>query len=341
MKNISCRYTLIICIILFLTNCKKGEEQKSIIFTDIKLEDIKPGELKKIDDYPLYYMDYNQDYGFDKHLKSGISKNTIPVENFSGEKNNWACSCFAAMGAKDNILFGRNFDFFHRASLLLHTSPPNGFSSYSMVDLFYCGFSENVSYQELINNPGKLAKAPYLPLDGVNEMGVSIGLMAVPSAKPPYDKDKATFYDLALIRLVLDYAENTDHAITLLQNYNYEATDPPVHFLIADKQGNAAIIEYVDNDMKITRNTEPFMVSTNFIVYNSGAPLDVPCDRYKKAYLKLSQHDGVFSKNESIALLKSISQDITMWSLVYNLNSFNSISITVGRNYTNGYNFDK
>jgi len=341
MGKINYNFTLIVCVILFFCSCKKEEQEKSFKYSSIKLDSIKPGELKKIDDYPFYYLNYDKDYGFDKYLTQSSSENTNPTEHFSDGNTKWACTCFAAIGAKDSVLFGRNFDFFHRSCLLLHTSPPNAFSSYSMVDLFYCGFSENVTYQELTDNPDKLKKAPYLPLDGVNEKGVAIGLMAVPGAEPPYDKGKVTLYDLSLIRLVLDYAENTDHAINLLKNYNYNATDPPVHFLIADKQGNSAIVEYIEKDIKITRNTEPYLVSTNFIVYNSGAPINVTCDRYNKVYSTLSLNSGMISKTKSIELLSQVSQDITMWSLVYDLNSFNSISIAIGRNYNNVYNFKK
>jgi len=334
--------TCIVCVILIFGNCKKAEEEEnSFKYTSIRLDTINPGELKKIDDYPFYYLNYDKDYGFDKYLIQGISKNTSPIEYFSEGSEKWACTCFAAMGAKDSVLFGRNFDFFHKSCLLLHTSPPNAFSSYSMVDLYYCGFSENVTYQELMDNPDKLKKAPYLPFDGVNEKGVAIGLMAVLNAEPPYDKGKVTFYDLALIRLVLDYAENTNHAISLLKSYNYKVTDPPVHFLIADKQGNSAIIEYVEKDIKITRNTEPYLVSTNFIVYNSDAPLHVTCDRYNKVYSKLKRNLGIISKIESMELLNLVSQDITMWSLVYDLSSFNTIFVAVDRNYNKVYHFKK
>lgn len=334
-------FGLIGFVILIFGSCKKGEEEKSYPYTSIHLDDIKPGEIKKIDDYPFYYLNFDQDYGFDKYLIQGISRNKSPMEFISEGNNNWACTCFAFRGAKDSVLFGRNFDFFHRSCLLLYTSPPNAFSSYSMVDLFYCGFSENVTLQELIDNPDKLKKAPYLPFDGVNEKGVAIGLMAVPNAEPPYDKEKASFYDLALIRLVLDYAVNTDHAIRLLKSYNYKATDPPVHFLIADKQGNSAMIEYVEKDIKITKNTEQYLVLTNFIVYNSGVPLQVTCERYKTAYSTLNQKKGLISKTGSIELLNQVSQDNTMWSLVYDLSSYNTIDIAIGRNYNKVYQFKK
>jgi len=335
-------YSLIVCIVLILGSCKKAtEEEKNIGYTQIMLGDIRPGELKKIDNYPFYYLNYDKDYGFDKYLVQGSTNNTNPTEYSSKNANKWACTCFAVLGAKDNVLFGRNFDFFHKSCLLLHTSPPNAFSSYSMVDLYYCGFPENVTYQELIDNPDKLKKAPFLPLDGVNEKGVAIGLMAVPDADPPYDKGKISFYDLTLIRLVLDYAENTDQAINLLKSYNYKKTDPPVHFLIADKQGKSAIIEYVEKEIKITRNTEPYQVSTNFIVYNSDVPFNVPCDRYNKAYSKLNEKLGILSKIESMELLNEVSQDFTMWSLVYDMSSFDNIIVAVNRNYNKVYNFKK
>jgi hypothetical protein len=332
---------LIGLVVLIFGSCKKGEEEKGYQYTSIQLDGIKPGEIKKIDDYPFYYLNFDKDYGFDKYLIQGFGKDMSPMEFISERNKKWACTCFAFRGAKDSVLFGRNFDFFHRSCLLLHTSPLNAFSSYSMVDLFYCGFSGNVTLQELIDNPDKLKKAPYLPFDGVNEKGVAIGLMAVPNAEPPYDKEKASFYDLALIRLVLDYAENTDHAISLLKSYNYKATDPPVHFLIADRKGNSAIVEYVEKDIKILRNTDSYLVSTNFIVYNSGAPLQVTCDRYNKAYSTLKQNSGLISKPESIELLNQVSQDITMWSLVYDLNSYNTIHIAIGRNYNKVYHFKK
>jgi hypothetical protein len=341
MRKMMYFYALIVCAFLIFGSCKKGEEENSFKYTAIKLDGINAGELKKIDDYPFYYLNYDKDYGFDKYLMQGISKNTSPMEYLSKGSYKWACTCFAAKGAKDSVLFGRNFDFFHKSCLLLHTSPPKAFSSYSMVDLYYCEFSENVTYQELIDNPDKLKKAPYLPFDGVNEKGVAIGLMAVPQAEPPFDTGKVSLYDLALIRLVLDYAENTDHAISLLKSYNYKATDPPVHFLIADKQGTSAIIEYVEKDIKITRNKEPYLVSTNFIVYNSGAPLHGPCDRYNKVYSTLNRNQGIISKSESMELLNQVSQDITMWSLIYDLSAFNTIYVAVNRNFNEVYNFKK
>jgi hypothetical protein len=342
-QNITIKSIVLILSITLSFSCAKESSDTSTKsnYITINLDTINPGEIEKIDDYPLYYMDFASDYDFGRYLASAPQLISIPIDVFPEETNKWACTCFSANYSVDSVLFGRSFDFFHKSCMLLHTTPPGAFSSYSMVDLFYCGFSGDVSYQELLDNPSKLAKAPFRPLDGVNEKGVAIGLMAVPYAEPPYDPAKASFYDLALIRLVLDYAENTDSAISLLQRYNYDAGDPPVHFLIADKYGNSVIVEYLDNDMKITRNTEPFLISTNFIVYNSGAPQNVSCDRYKKAYSTIKENSGIISKMESMKLLEDVSQAITMWSMVYDLNSYNSISVSVGRNFKKVYTFKK
>lgn len=333
----------IIIISLIFSHCEKQKDEISKSNLDvIYVDDIQPGQIEKIDDYQLYYMRFNENYGFDNYLNKGIASVSTNSDIDSQKQHQWACTCFAAFGNKDSSFFGRNFDFYHGACMLLHTEPSNAFSSYSMVDLYYCGFSANVSYQELLDNPDKLKKAPYLPFDGVNEKGVAIGLMAVPDAEPPYDENKVTLYDLALIRLVLDYAEDTEHAINLLRNFNYRpSSETPVHFLIADKLGNAAIIEYVENDIKITRNSKPYIVSTNFIVYNYENPKDAGCTRFNFVNSALMKCDGCVSRIESMNILENVSQDITMWSLVYDMNSFNNIDISIDRKYNKTYRFTK
>jgi len=61
--------------------------------------------LKKVDSFPLYSMIYYGDYGFDQMLETGI----VSGELRSGEED-WACSCFAALGSGSDPVYGRNFD---------------------------------------------------------------------------------------------------------------------------------------------------------------------------------------------------------------------------------------
>jgi linear amide C-N hydrolase (choloylglycine hydrolase family) len=302
----------------------------------------QPGEVLRLDDYPLYYMRSSSDYGFDSYRRGTAGARgaaTAPRADALPGRSTWACTCFATAPSGEGPLFGRNFDWRNRASLLLYTTPPNALASLSMVDLHYVDFSATVGLDELRAQRDRIAqRAPYYPFDGLNERGVAIGLMAVPSAQPPFDPGKVSLYDLALIRLVLDYAGDTNHAVDLLRGCNYRATSPPVHFLIADSSGTAALVEYVAGEMKVTRSTTAFMVATNFVVFGSQAPFSTGCPRYDRAHSTLAARNGILSRAEALDLLSTVSQDITMWSAVYDLGG-RGVEVVPGRRYDRSYRF--
>jgi choloylglycine hydrolase len=57
---------------------------------------------------------------------------------------------------------------------------------------------------------------PNFSLDGMNERGVAIGLMAIPTARSLYDPSKITIGELRVIRLILDYAAIVQEAVRLI-----------------------------------------------------------------------------------------------------------------------------
>lgn len=336
------RSSVLLCLPLAacLAGCGNGPSPSAAPGTTIDVTRSQPGELLRVDDYPLYYMRTSSDYGFDAYRR-GATGSAVAAPRVHGEPHRpaWACTCFSTAPSGDGPLFGRNFDWWHRASLLLYASPPSALASLSMVDLYYLDFADTVGLDQLRGARDQIAqRAPYVPFDGVNEKGVAMGLMAVPSAEPPFDPGKVSLYDLALIRLVLDYALDTNHAVELLGEYNYRVTSTPVHFLIADRSGTAALVEYVGGEMRVTRTAEPFMVATNFVVYGSQAPISTGCPRYDRAYATLSARKGVLSRTEALDLLSAVSQQITMWSAVYDLTG-PGVEVVPGRRYGNVYRF--
>lgn len=299
----------------------------------------QPDQVLRLDDYPLYYTHIRSDYGFDAYRRLGIGEAASPLlARDRRPVGSWGCTCFSTARSVGGPLFGRNFDFRHQASLLLYTSPPNAFASLSMVDLYYVGFGTNASLSDLLARPDTLGRAPYFPMDGVNEKGVAIGLMSVPSASPPVDPAKVTLYDLALIRLVLDYATDADHAIELLRGYNYRPGSQPVHFLVADRGGTSVLVEYVEQELKVTRAAVPWMVATNFTVFGSRAPLVTGCARYDLAWSTLRERNGVLSHAEALDLLSGVAQGFTMWSAVYDLEA-RSVELAPGRRYQSVHRF--
>jgi penicillin V acylase-like amidase (Ntn superfamily) len=327
---------LIVLTPLLLWSCKDNptepQDTRQLI---VQGNAIAAGTIVQVDDYPLFVMNFSGDYGFADFLRTGSASLAPHQGQFAAETPSWGCTCFSAMGNTGNEIFGRNFDWYHHSSLVLYTHPSLGFASLSTLDISYLGFSDQTTLEQIRNSPN-ISTSPYLPFDGVNEKGVAIGMMAVPYAEPPYDPRKVNMNCLQLIRLVLDYASSTESAVSLISQYNYIVDEVPIHFLIGDRNGRSAVVEFVGGEMKVMYNDEPFQVSTNFIIFGSGAPQTTSCWRYNRAYADLKNASGQVDENSAMAMLSSVSQSITMWSAVYNMSSFTA-QISPGRKYDKVY----
>jgi hypothetical protein len=288
--------------------------------------------FEKVDDYPLYVMRFDGDYSFSAYLKSGRLD-----ANFT-DGSAPSCTVFAALGIRDNPLMGRNFDFPRNPALLLFTDPPDGYASVSMVDLGYFGYS-----MSRLPCPDEglegLRMTPYLPFDGMNEHGLAVGMAAISYAEPPNDTEKVTIGEIQVIRLLLDRAKNVDEALELLGDYNIEMVEPPIHYIVADRSRNSAIIELVGGEMKVLRNNEPWQVMTNFILHGSDAPGTVPCPRYRSVYDDLRESGGQVLMGEAMSVLEGACQGSTIWSIVYNMET-GEINVAMGGEYEKVLNFN-
>jgi hypothetical protein len=303
-------------------------------------EDRTLGSLRKVDDFPLYVMHYYGDYGFKELLRQRTAERqdepAVAPDLFAP----WACTCFAALGPAADKVFGRNFDWTTEAALLLFTDPPDGYASVSMVDITYLGFGKREPDAE---QRRRLLHAPLIPFDGLNEQGLAVGMMAV-EGSAPRDPNKATIDDLEAIRLLLDYAGDVEEGISLLEQYNIDFGDgPPVHYLIADAEGNAAVVEYVGDETRVIRNAQAWQVATNFVLSEAkpeGA--QSPCWRYNAAWRALESGAGQLGLSEAMALLQQVSQGgdyATRWSVVYGMTS-GDVQIAVGRQYQHVLRFE-
>ena len=291
--------------------------------------------VRKVDSYPLYVMHYYGDYGFARFLQRGIAQEQASLPDF-GWGDAWACTGFAAANPSGDAIVGRNFDWHNRQTLLLFTDPPDGYASVSMVDISYLGFPrDNPSWADR----RALLDAPYLPFDGMNERGLAVGMMAVPHARDRDKPQSVTISSIHAIRLMLDYAANVEEAVSLLREVTVAFGDPPIHYLVADSSGDSAVIEYLDGEMVVQHNEVPWQVSTNFLLAEARpAGADSPCWRYNLAYERLEQGYGTLSQADAMSLLQDVSQQNTMWSVVYNMGS-GVLDVVMGRHYDRVHSF--
>ncbi len=295
--------------------------------------------LEKVDDYPLYTMHYYGTYGQRSSTRSlDVSMQAIEEPYLMG----WACSLFAALGDAENMFYGRNFDWEFSPALLLFTDPPDRYASVSMVDIAYLGFGERTArtiHELPLRERQALLQAPFLPFDGMNEHGLTIGMAAVTPGLMSPDPEKETIGSLRVIREMLDRAKNIDEAIDILKSYNIDMEGgPPLHYLIADRSGRSALVEFYQGEMVIIRNDKPWHQATNFLRAESGESTEGICWRYDRIASQLKNRDGWIDAQAAIDLLYEVSQDGTQWSIVYGIIN-GDVYVVMGRRYETIHTF--
>ncbi len=274
-------------------------------------------------------MKYYGDYGFQDVLTNGMDT-SIAFEI----QNGWGCTCFSALNSSSDPIFGRNFDWRDEGALFLYSEPSYGYASISTVNLDILGLNPSLDKNDPATQE-RLLLTPYYLMDGMNGMGLVVGIMAINRASRTYNASQPTISSLDIVRLALEFSSTVDDALLLWENYNIEFGSVPIHYLIADPTGDSAIVEWIDGDMHIYRNEDSWQVSTNF-VFTDGIS---SCWRYETATTMLQDYWGRITMEEGMDILESCSQDDwTLWSNIYNLNT-KEVHISVSQNYRKTYTF--
>lgn len=358
-------------------------ENKASFITDAgKLEMIH--SMKDLDgNGRLYEIDYNQDYMLDSVMQPGITEQTglfrhiasllfdnLPAEN-AEVKYGAGCSAFAAQEAEGKgFLMGRNYDFRHftpdnksylpTSAILVHTAPEGGKKSISMVDGLNLGFGQGF-YNDGKTDLSMLMALPYAALDGINEDGFAIGVLALNEKQTNQQTGKQRIGTTVAIRMMLDKASTVREAIEMLKNYDMDMRGnghSNYHFFMADATGDYAIVEYTfDKDRTEPRVMEVFTADdslrcvTNFYVAPSmtgttdGWGSSHGKDRYENLRKTLDEKKHVMKEDEAMQLLEKVSQppteeltSQTQWSALYNLTE-KTLRLTILREYAKEYNF--
>lgn len=315
--------------------------------------------MKKVDDYALYTMEYQGDYGFDDFLATGASNDGELIQFVTAKLlkglplkfsvPNLGCSTFNAQTPEGDKIFGRNFDLTYSPALLVKTTPKDAYASLSTVNLAFLGYNENKLPDSLLSRIITLA-APYAPLDGINEKGLAIGVLLIPSDPTHQESDKVDITTTTAVRMVLDKAATVDEAVALLKQYDmHSSANSNYHFQIADASGKSVVVEYIDNEMSVVEMNENWQAATNFLLTPGDYDFGNGHDRYATMEKTLTEKEGILSEKEGMDLLKAASQPLhlndkneitgTQWSVIYNQSDL-SATFTIGMKYDTPYTFN-
>lgn len=218
----------------------------------------------------VYRMDVKGGFYFDKFLKQGGASNDKELINFitnnitrglidmTIKETDIGCSSFTATAQNGDKLFARNYDFDKTNVCITLCNPGGGrHKSFSTVDLNYVGMDIEKDVSGLMNKITCLA-APYAPLDGINDAGVSCGIYMTYQgsgdgavATDQRDPDKKNITSTTMLRMVLDYADDVDEAVELIKQYNlHDSANTSFHYMVADASGKSAVLEWVPENGK-------------------------------------------------------------------------------------------
>ncbi len=137
----------------------------------------------------------------------------------------------------------------------------------------------------------------------MNDQGLAISHAVVPAGKTPFDPDKPQFRHNFLEKIVAECA-TVKQAIAMVQAYSL----PPqhgafVHLMMADKSGDAAVIEWIEDEVKVIRRTGPTLFMTNSFL--SKPSTEGPKSRFTRGSRMLDQLQP--TPESIVPLLKEIS----------------------------------
>jgi hypothetical protein len=153
------------------------------------------------------------------------------------------------------------------------------------------------------------------------------------------DPEKPTLGSLEVMRNVLDQASNVEEALEIFEDHNVDMRGgPPLHYLIADRSGQAVLIEFYNGEMHVIPNEQPWHMATNFLCSAADGTLRGKCWRYDQVLDEMEASDGFLNTQEAISLLGEVAQTNTQWSVVYN-SSTGSVDVVMGQAYYDVHSF--
>ena len=337
--------------------------------TGLWTEQIKTLEsIEKVADN-YYIMDYTYDYDLDTLLESKSGNSTtvglilysiadvflqlnpeakelvanlglyvdIDVEgvtNFFDKITNiptFGCTTFNATTPTGDKLFARNYDYMDSPSMTVWTHPEDGYASISTVSLYFMGYGGSFLPEDMLTSLLTLI-APYMPVDGMNEKGLSIGVLELETPETFQQTEKKDITTTAIIRTVLDHAADVDEAIEIFNSYDMHdllGVGCTYHYQIADAKGNTAVIEYANGETTVLRPDETgTLIAANFwLAEGVDDPDGAGQDRYDTAKKMLEDKNYIVTEDEAMDILDAThieNEDLhgficsTTWSVVFN-----------------------
>lgn len=237
-----------------------------------------------------------------------------------------ACTTFF-INKDGQMVFGRNYDWITDAGMI--STNLRGLSKTSLK-------TENGETISWVSRYGSITFNQYgkeFPTGGMNEKGLVVELMWLDETKYPANDNRPAVGVLQWIQYQLDNCSTIDEVVATDKTLRISPTGTtPLHYLIADANGNAATIEFLNGKMVVHKGNELSLpVLTNSIYdesvksfKNSVSYGNNSLERFNQACRMIQQLHTTNSQKPvadyAFDILNEVAQgNYTKWSIVYDL----------------------
>ena len=300
----------------------------------------------------LYKMDYKASYDLDDVISKDVASNAdllkyitgrigkgLPIKMESaqvadedGELSTvFNCTSFQAAKADGGgYWYGRNYDYVKNPTMVTVSHPRKGYASIAVSDMSHFGYSLEKLPTSLKDKVNSLA-AIYTPLDGINEKGLCTSIMALPKMAAQQESGKHKVGTTIIMRLWLDRCATVQEALDLAASLDIRhdaAVGSGYHYMIADANGDCAVLEFDMNDgwksMVVRKGEgENSMLVTNHLLsenyYTTEPDMSVGNDhskswwRYETAGDYLRGRNGTLTFDEAMECLGLVHWKDLVW----------------------------
>ena len=105
------------------------------------------------------------------------------------------------------------------------------------------------------------------PIGGMNEAGLMIEQTPLSGTLYPNPPGLPAIGEQQLVQYLLDTCEDVHEALLRLHNLNIQPADRPAHFLLVDRLGDMAVVEFLNKHMQIYRGSDlplPVLVNLSY-----------------------------------------------------------------------------
>jgi choloylglycine hydrolase len=175
------------------------------------------------------------------------------------------------------------------------------------------------------------------PLGGINEKGLAIEELSAPANYPSLDA-RPCLNEFQWIQYHLDTCRSVKEVLKSAAGLRVSGLLLRLHYLIADRKGNAAVIEFSDGRMVAysgdglpvtVLSNNRYEESVRYLGFHQGFGGEKrvsggtdPSDRFVRAAAALREYRFLGLRpllDHAFVVLKSVSQEDTQWSIAYNL----------------------